>query len=259
MAVGLGMQVRDERLRRRLTLAQVGERAGLSTSAVHRVESGRPAALGSYARIALALGLRPDFDLADDRRLAPPRAVDPVHAWMGEVEAGRLLAADLTVALDEPYQHYQFAGRADVVAWSLERRSLLHIENRTRFPNLQDALGSYNAKRAYLASALAERLNLRGGFSSVTHALVGLWSGEVQHAVRLRIATFRATCPDDSMAFSAWWSGDPPATGTSSTFILLDPLDRPRSRRFVDLDDAPRATARYRGYADAAAAAGGRR
>jgi transcriptional regulator with XRE-family HTH domain len=177
MAIGLGMQVREERMRRRWTLAHVGARAGLSTSAIHRVESGRPAALGSYVRIALALGLRPDFDLADDRRLAPPRAVDPVHAWMGEVEAARLLAADLSVALDEPYQYYQFAGRADLVAWSLERRSLLHIENRTRFPNLQDSLGSYNAKRAYLARALAERLNLRGGFSSVTHALVGLVVG----------------------------------------------------------------------------------
>jgi hypothetical protein len=168
------------------------------------------------------------------------------------------MAADLSVALDEPYQYYQFAGRADLVAWSLERRSLLHVENRTQFPNLQDALGSYNAKRAYLARAIAERLNLRGGFSSVTHALVGLWSGEVQHAIRLRIATFRATCPDDSMAFSSWWSGDPPATGTSSAFILLDPLDRQRSRRFVDLDDALKATARYRGYADAVAVAGGR-
>jgi hypothetical protein len=52
------MQVREERLRRRLTLAQVGERADLSTAAIHSVESDRPAALGSYARIALALGLR---------------------------------------------------------------------------------------------------------------------------------------------------------------------------------------------------------
>jgi transcriptional regulator with XRE-family HTH domain len=58
MAIGLGMQVREERLRRRLTLAQVGERAGLSTAAMHSVESGRPPALGSSARIAPALSLR---------------------------------------------------------------------------------------------------------------------------------------------------------------------------------------------------------
>ena len=66
MAVGLGMRVREERVRRRLTLAQVGAQAGLSTSAVHRVETGRPAALGSYARIAAYAG--PEAGLRSRRR-----------------------------------------------------------------------------------------------------------------------------------------------------------------------------------------------
>jgi hypothetical protein len=81
--------------------------------------------------------------------------------------------------------------------------------------------------------------------------MVGLWSTEVQHVVRLRTATFRASCPDDPDAFAAWWRGDPPANGVTSTFILLDPIDRSRSRRWVSLDDGLRAAPRYRGYVDA--------
>lgn len=41
------------------------------------------------------------------------------------------------VAIAEPHQHYQFAGRADRLGWDLDRRALIHIENRTRFPDMQ--------------------------------------------------------------------------------------------------------------------------
>ena len=54
------------------------------------------------------------------------------------------------------------AGRADLLGWDVASRSLLHVENRTRFPNIQDAMGSYNAKRQYLPGVIADRLGLRG-------------------------------------------------------------------------------------------------
>jgi hypothetical protein len=44
-------------------------------------------------------------------------------------------------------QFYQFAGRADVVAWNVEERALLHIEIRTRFPDLQEMAGSTSVSR----------------------------------------------------------------------------------------------------------------
>ena len=118
---------------------------------------------------------------------------------MGEFEVRLLAAHGFHVAVDEPYQHYQFAGRADVVAWDLESLALLHLENRTAFPNVQESLGSYNAKRAYLARELATRLGIPG-FRSETHAMVCLWSSDVLHALRLHAATFRATCPDPRTA-----------------------------------------------------------
>ena len=130
---------------------------------------------------------------------------------------------------------------------------MLHIENRTRFPDLQAFAGGYNAKRAYLAADLAGRLGIRGGFRSVTHVVAALWSSEVLHVVRLRQASFTALCPDPVDAFAAWWDGLEPIEGQSSAFVLFDPLPgRRRSRRrWVGLEDVPRVEPRYRGYAHA--------
>ena len=184
---------------------------------VQRVEAGAPASLETYARVFTALDLLPELTATDPRRrtVRPAREEDPVHSAMGELEATRLRAHGFTIGIDEPYQHFQFAGRADVVAWNRRERALLHIENRTRFPNVQEALGSYGAKRAYLPGVLAERLELGlAGWRVVTHAIVAAWTGEALHPIRLRFETFRSACPDPSDDLEAWWSGRmPPPAG----------------------------------------------
>jgi transcriptional regulator with XRE-family HTH domain len=253
LTVQLGSEIRGERVRRGWSLRRLGLAARLSVTAVHDAEAGHCASLDTYARLFHALGLRFEFDLTNRRTRAVPPASDLVHAAMGEVEAARLRALGFDVAIDEPYQHYQFAGRADVVAWSSSDRALLHIENRTRFPSLQEAAGSYNAKRAYLGAVLAERLGIRGGFGSETHVLVALWSAELLHTVRLRRATFTSLCPDTIGRFEAWWSGHPPAARRSSAFVLLDPFATGRMRLYVDLKTAVgTARPRVRDYAEAA-------
>jgi hypothetical protein len=140
-----------------------------------------------------------------------------------------------------------------VLAW--EDRDLLHIENRTRLPNVQDAAGSYNAKRQYLAGALADRLGVGpAGWRSVTHVMACLWSSEVLHVLRLRPATFASVCPSAPEAFEAWLAGTPRKPGATSSLVLLDPLVPfgARRRTIASLDEVPRADPRYRGYADAA-------
>jgi transcriptional regulator with XRE-family HTH domain len=252
LAVEAGAAIRAARRARRWTLRKLAEATGMGVSGVHRVEAGKAGSLETYARMGVALGLRPELTFADERRPSSPRQEDAVHAWMGDAEAAHLQRLTSPVATDEPYQHYQFAGRGDVVAWCLAQRAFHHIENRTRFPNLQEAAGSYNAKREYLAGTVAERLGIRRGWASITHVMVCLWSAEIQHVLRLRTATFRAICPDGPDAFAAWWAGRPSANGMANCLILFDPRDRPRSRRFVGLSDALRVDARYRGYAEAA-------
>lgn len=171
---------------------------------------------------------------------------------MAERQAAHFRALGCQVLIDEPYQHYQFAGRADLAAWHPGRRALLHVENRSRFPNLQEAAGSWNGKRAYLFPSLVTRLGLEPP-RSVTHAMVALWSAEVIHVIRIREQTFRSLCPDAPDAFEAWWAGEPPVAGLRSTLVLFDPCvpEGSRMRPFVGLDRVPAVRPRHRGYREA--------
>jgi transcriptional regulator with XRE-family HTH domain len=226
LAVSLGAAIRDQQVRRQWSARELGRRSGLTAATVLNVEAGRTAGLATYGRLSHALSMDLEANLVDPRRRRRSVAneEDPVHAAMGELEAARFRSLGYPVSIDEPYQHYQFAGRADVIAWRLDERALLHLENRTRFPNVGEAAGAYNAKRAYLAPVIAARLGLAGGFRSVTHVMVGLWSSEVIHALRLRPETFRSLCPAESGVLDAWWSGGQPLTGIHSAFVLFDPV-----------------------------------
>lgn len=245
----------NERRRRGLTTRRLAEKARLSAASINALEAGRRLSLDAYARVAVALGLPLEFVL--DRPPARPRS-DVVHAAMGERQARRLQATGAKVAIDHPYQHYQFAGRADVLAWRADTAALLHIENRTRFPDLQQAAGSYNAKRQYLARVVAEQLGLPR-FESQTHVMVCLWSAETLRSVRERQASFRSLCPDGPESWQAWLAGCPPLAGASSTLVFFDPFASPRRREWVGLDEGLGGVRpRVRGYAEAARRLNGR-
>jgi transcriptional regulator with XRE-family HTH domain len=249
----LGDRIREARLARHWTVERLAAEAGLSRGVVYRTERGDPGSLEAAMRLTTALGLKLEFDLIDPRRRAPSglRQADIVHSAMGELEAGWLRPLGYQVGIDEPYQHYQFAGRADVVAWSIEACALLHIENRTRFPDLQEVAGSYNAKRAYLAGSIGQRVGV-SRWASETHVIAALWSAEVLHMLRLRRATFASICPDRAAVLGVWLAGMPPSTGRTSSLIILDPLAAGRQRPFIDLDTAMTARPRHSGYADTA-------
>jgi hypothetical protein len=136
----------------------------------------------------------------------------------------------------------------------MESRALLHVENRTRFPNLQEAFGSYNAKRAYLPGVLAERIGVTR-FEQITHVMVALWSSEVLHAIRLHSASFRALCPDPLEVFESWWSGGLPGTAPAgSVLVVFDPFAAGQRHRPIGLDQALIARPRYHDYRQAAEA-----
>lgn len=255
-SIAFGQLVRDARLARGWSVRDLADRARVSADLVYRIEAGGPASSDAWARVAVALGRRIELALVDPRRRAGERATrdlarDLVHSAMAEFEARHLRACGFGVGIDEPYQHYQFAGRADLVAWDLAKRAVLHVENRTRFPDFQEMAGAYNAKRAYLAASIAERLGI-AHWASETHVIAGLWSAEVLHALRLRPESFRSICPDDGAAFSAWWSAEPPGGGSTSSLILLDPLASGRERPFVGIASVGHVRPRHGGYADVA-------
>jgi hypothetical protein len=255
LAAGLGNAARAERERLKLTLREVALVAGLSYSAMHAVEDGNAAYLSTYVRIARALHLKPEFELVNPRRrTGNSRAQDPVHSAMGEIEAAHLRRLGFQVRLDEPFQHYHFAGRGDVVAWSVERAALLHIENKTEFPNLQAAFGAFNTKQSYLGAELAARLGVRR-WRSETHLMAMLWSAEVLRTIRQHRASFESLDRDGPKALDAWWTGEPPSTGSLAAALLFDPMARRRDARvWLGMTDLATARPRYRNYADALAA-----
>lgn len=251
LALRIGAAFAEERRRRRLTSRQVADRARVSAATVNSLEAGRRLSLDAYARVAVALGMPLDWAFGSSRR-SVRRSSDLVHAAMGEFETRLLSRHTFETAIDHPYQHYQFAGRADVLAWTREPAALLHIENRTRFPDFQEMAGSYNAKRRYLAGVVAKQLGL-GRFQVETHVIAALWSAEVISALRATPSSFHALCPDKPDPFVSWLRGEVPQAEQASTLVLLDPLARGRQRAFVGLADALGGTRpRVRGYADAA-------
>lgn len=152
--------------------------------------------------------------------------------------------------MDEPFQHYQFAGRADLAVVDPGGPDLLHHEVKTAMPNMGELAGAWNVKRQYLGRLLAERHGFGKGFRSVTHVLTIAWTAECLHVLRLRGATIRALGPDTTEAFEAWWDGARPAhSGTTSSVILLDPIERPRAASWVGIEDAGTIRPRHAGYA----------
>ena len=247
----LGSRLDDARHERGWNVERLASAAGVSRALAYDALRGEPISLDAAMRLIAALGLKLEWDLVDPRRKSPRPRQDIVHSSMGEFEASHLRKLGYRIAIDEPYQHYQFAGRADLVAWDIDSRALLHIENRTRFPDLQEAAGSFNAKRAYLGDALAQRLGIRG-WRSETHVMAVLWSSEVLHTLRLRTETFRSIFPGDSSGFNAWWTGTPPSAGKASELVVLDPLAQGRERAFTSLEQALTARPRHSGYAEIA-------
>lgn len=66
----LGQRIQLARKRRKLSSTAVAQRAGISRTTLHKVESGDGnATLGTYLRVLAALGLDKDFDAlaADDQ------------------------------------------------------------------------------------------------------------------------------------------------------------------------------------------------
>jgi len=74
----LGHEIRDARLRRRIPLAILAERASISRTTLNRIEKGDPAtSLGNYATVLFALGMMDRLaDVADPRHDAVGLALE---------------------------------------------------------------------------------------------------------------------------------------------------------------------------------------
>ena len=82
LLTGLGEQLRLARLRRRLSVYQVAERAGMSLPTLRAIERGQPSvAMGAYAAVLRVLGLEKD--------LAAIAAADPLGRRLQDAQMQR--------------------------------------------------------------------------------------------------------------------------------------------------------------------------
>jgi len=147
MRTNVPIAMRALRTQRRWRQQDLGRRAGLSRDAVCRAERGRLDSLTvrSLTRLVAALDATLVLEIrwqgADLDRL-----LDRVHAQLQDAVARRLLSAAWTVRPEVSFNHYGDRGRCDLVAWHPETRTMLIVEVKSRFGDLQETLGRLDVK-----------------------------------------------------------------------------------------------------------------
>lgn len=145
--VRLGRNVREARLRRRLTQAQLGARVDLSQSAISRAERGFGGGmtLDAWQRIALALGIPLLVSMPRDPRQEP---ADAGHLSIQELvlrlgrAAGYPRALELSSKPAEPWRSIDVALANDI------RRRLLVVECWNTIGDIGASVRTSNRKRA---------------------------------------------------------------------------------------------------------------
>ena len=181
--------VRYLRLRRRWPQRVLGARAGVSRETISRLERGDVAGmtLGNVDRIARMLGGSLHLQIRwQGERL--DRLMDEVHAALQAEVAQTLATAGWDVRVESSFNHYGDRGRVDVLAHQAQMGTLLVVEVKSAFGDLQETLGRLDVK-VRLAHHLARDLGW-GSPTSVVPALVVGDSRLARRTVRRHDALF---------------------------------------------------------------------
>ena len=224
-----GAAIRFVRIRRGWRQRELAARAGVSQSAVSRIERGHVAqvTLDTIRDVAGALDMR----------------VDVVGRWRGG-DLDRLLASGHSALHESVARHlgglhgWQFAsevsfsnyadrGVIDLLAWHEPTRSLLVIELKTEFVDMNELIGTLDRKFRNAAQIARERGWLADAAS------VSLWVIVADSSTNRRRATEHTTMlrhayPVDGRAIRGWlrkpsgpvrclsfWANGRPGTGTA--------------------------------------------
>lgn len=201
--VRIGATLRAIRVRQRLTQDELGIAAGVSRAMVGRVEHGMFGSIGmdSVRRIAAALGASIDVSVrwqAGDLG----RLVNARHAAVHDVVARRF--GDLPGWAIEPevsFASYGERGVIDILAWHRASRSLLVIELKSEFVDVNELMGGVDRKRR-LAGGVARD---RDWSATTVSTWVVVADGRTNRRQLARhAAVLRAKFPADGHAVAAW-------------------------------------------------------
>ena len=199
----LGALVRT--LRRRLGWRQVdlARRAGVSQSAVSRLETGHldELSLSTIRRIAAALEITVDF-APRWRGGELARLLDEGHAQLVKVAVRDLRAATWDVTVEYTFNHYGDRGGVDVLGWHPATRTLLLVEVKTRLVDIQGLLGSMDRKRRVVPALIGAERGWRP--AAVARVLFVADTTANRDAVSRHAATFGAALPGRAAAIRGW-------------------------------------------------------
>lgn len=136
----------------------LGERAGTSREMVSRLERGLVATttLNSLEQVASALGATLHIELRW-RGEQLDRLIDAAHAALQEVVVREQRAKGWQSEVEVSFNWYGDRGRVDAVAFHEETGTLLIVEVKVRFGDVQETLGKLDVK-ARLGPQLARQL-----------------------------------------------------------------------------------------------------
>jgi transcriptional regulator with XRE-family HTH domain len=131
--VQLGRMVRDVRRARKLSQAELADRAGVGRETVSRLERGLVDGLsvGALRAVSRALGM-PSIAPLGWRGPEVDRLRDRLHASMVERIGRMLLAARWAFDPEYTFNYYGEKGAVDALGWHAERKTLVIGEIKTR-------------------------------------------------------------------------------------------------------------------------------
>jgi transcriptional regulator with XRE-family HTH domain len=220
--VQLGAALRALRIRQGLTQAELGVAADVPRSVVGLVERGRLARCSLRSLRAIAAALDCEIVLSPRWRGGElGRLLNARHAAMHEALAGRLAPLDAWVIDPEvSFSIYGERGVIDALAWHEASGSLLVIELKTEFVDINELMGSVDRKRRLAVGVGRDR----GWRVDRVSTWVAVAEGRTNRRTLARHQlTLRTKFPADGHALSAWLR-HPEGTINALGFLPIDAL-----------------------------------
>ncbi|HEY6570741.1 MAG TPA: helix-turn-helix transcriptional regulator [Candidatus Limnocylindrales bacterium] len=210
--VRVGLSIRALRRRRGWTQEELGRRAGLSRSAVSRIERGEAdrLSLRTLAKVTNVLGARIRLQVLWQGE-EMDRLLDRDHAHLVEWVVRRLTADGWEVAPEATFQVNGERGSIDVFAWHPATGHLLVVEVKSVVPDVQATLAGVDRK-ARVAVAVARQRGWPPG--PVSRVLVLPDDRTARRRLSRFAATFDKAFPARTVELRRWFaSPDGPIAG----------------------------------------------
>jgi hypothetical protein len=199
----------------------VARRAGRSQSVYSRAESGDLSGMtiGSLERIVAALGATVVVEVRYRGGLGD-RLVDAAHAALVEFVVGFLRRESWEVEIEFAFNVFGDRGSVDVLAWHARTRTLLIVEVKSRFTDLQAMLLSLARKlrvvpdvvrrdRGWDAAEVARIVVVHG--SAQNRAVVVRYHSSFESTLPARASQIRRWLRDPSGPLAGVWFVSPEA------------------------------------------------